>query len=80
MATIHGDILKGNTHTIILSLIEEQPMYGFQIATEVDRRSKGILHFKAGLLYLLFDSWKKKNWWKAIGVLPIKCRAADIIN
>jgi len=43
MATIQGDILKGNTVTLILTLIEEQPMYGFQISTEVDRRSKGIL-------------------------------------
>jgi PadR family transcriptional regulator, regulatory protein PadR len=38
---IGGDILRGNTLTLILSLLEEEPMYGFQIAREVERRSDG---------------------------------------
>lgn len=51
MAGISGDILKGHTLTIILSLLAEQPMYGFQIAKEIRRRSEGTLDFKEGLLY-----------------------------
>jgi DNA-binding PadR family transcriptional regulator len=35
MGIIGGDILKGNTLTLILNLLGEQPMYGFQIAKEV---------------------------------------------
>jgi PadR family transcriptional regulator PadR len=48
---IGGDILKGHTLTIILSLLAEQPMYGFQMAKEIRRRSGGTLDFKEGLLY-----------------------------
>jgi PadR family transcriptional regulator PadR len=46
-----GDILKGNTLTLILTLLGEQPMYGYQIAKEVERRSEGALRFRQGLLY-----------------------------
>ncbi len=51
MAGISGDILKGHTLTIIINLLAEQPMYGFQIAKEIRRRSQGALDFKEGLLY-----------------------------
>jgi len=51
MAAFSGDILKGNTLTLILTLIEEQPMYGFQIAKEIGRRSEGTFRFREGLLY-----------------------------
>jgi len=46
-----GNILKGNTLTLILTLLGEQPMYGYQIAKEVERRSDGALRFRQGLLY-----------------------------
>ncbi len=71
MKTIEGDILKGNTLTLILTLIEEQPMYGFQIAKEIGRRSEGTFRFREGLLYpalhqlekegLLESDWRRSN-------------------
>lgn len=65
MATIQGDILKGNTHTLILSLIEEQPMYGFQISTEINRRSGGTFRFREGLLYPALHQLEKKKLLEA---------------
>jgi DNA-binding PadR family transcriptional regulator len=65
MATIQGDILKGNTHTIILSLLKEQPMYGFQISTEINRRSEGIFRFREGLLYPALHQLEKKKLLEA---------------
>ena len=61
MATIGGDILKGNTLTLILGLLGEQPMYGFQIAKEVERRSEGTLRFREGLLYPALHQLKKEG-------------------
>jgi PadR family transcriptional regulator PadR len=61
MAVISGDILKGNTLTLILSLLEEQPMYGFQISREVERRSEGTLHFREGLLYPALHQLEKEG-------------------
>ena len=61
MSTIDGDILKGNTLTLILSLIEEQPMYGFEIAKEINRRSDGTLRFREGLLYPALHQLEKEG-------------------
>jgi PadR family transcriptional regulator PadR len=61
MAAISGDILKGNTLTLILSLLEEQPMYGFQISREVERRSEGTLRFREGLLYPALHQLEKEG-------------------
>ena len=51
MTNIDGDILKGHTLTLILTLIEEQPSYGFQLAKEIGRRSEGTFNFREGLIY-----------------------------
>jgi PadR family transcriptional regulator, regulatory protein PadR len=61
MTDIDGDILKGNTLTLILSLVEEQPMYGFQIAKEIGRRSEGALRFREGLLYPALHQLEKEG-------------------
>jgi PadR family transcriptional regulator, regulatory protein PadR len=61
METIHGDILKGNTLTLILTLIKEEPMYGLQISTEINRRSKGAFRFREGLLYPALHQLEKNK-------------------
>ena len=45
------EMLKGNTDTLLLALLEDEAMYGYQILKEVDRRSSGYFDFKEGTLY-----------------------------
>ena len=45
------ELLKGNTETLLLALLELEPMYGYQMAKEVDQRSSGYFAFKEGTLY-----------------------------
>ena len=45
------ELLKGNTETLLLSLLAEQPMYGYQIVKEMEKRSSGYFQFKEGTLY-----------------------------
>jgi PadR family transcriptional regulator PadR len=45
------EMLKGNTDTLLLALLELEPMYGYQIVKEVERRSSGYFAFKEGTLY-----------------------------
>ena len=45
------ELLKGNTETLLLALLEKEPMYGYQMAKEVDRRSRGYFAFKEGTMY-----------------------------
>jgi PadR family transcriptional regulator, regulatory protein PadR len=42
---------KGTTDIILLSILSERPMYGYEIIQELERRSQGYFTFKEGLLY-----------------------------
>ena len=45
------ELLKGSTETLLLSLLVDEVMYGYQLAKEMDRRSSGYFRFKEGTLY-----------------------------
>jgi PadR family transcriptional regulator PadR len=45
------ELLKGSTDSLLLSLINRQPTYGYQIIKELGKRSKGYFQFKEGTLY-----------------------------
>jgi PadR family transcriptional regulator, regulatory protein PadR len=45
------DVLKGSSNYLLLSLLEQQPMYGYQIVKELEARSQGYFVFKEGTLY-----------------------------
>ena len=45
------ELLKGSTESLLLCLVSQQPMYGYQIIKELERRSKGYFKFKEGTLY-----------------------------
>jgi PadR family transcriptional regulator PadR len=45
------ELLKGNTDSLLLSLINHQPIYGYQIIKELKKRSNGYFQFKEGTLY-----------------------------
>jgi PadR family transcriptional regulator PadR len=45
------DLRKGSARVLILAMLAEKPMYGYQIAKELKRRSKGYFAFKEGTLY-----------------------------
>ena len=45
------EMLKGNTETLLLALLENEAMYGYQIVKEVDQRSSGYFALKEGTLY-----------------------------
>ena len=45
------ELMKGNVDSLLLSLIGQQPMYGYQIIKELNKRSQGYFKFKEGTLY-----------------------------
>lgn len=45
------DWLKGSSDSLLLCLLEQQPMYGYQIIKELETRSQGYFKFKEGTLY-----------------------------
>jgi len=45
------EMLKGSTETLLLSLLKNQPMYGYQIIKELEEKSQGYFRFREGTLY-----------------------------
>src|SRR4030042_1171780 len=45
------DLLKGSSGYLLLSLLEQQAMYGYQVVKELEVRSQGYFRFKEGTLY-----------------------------
>ena len=45
------ELIKGSTESLLLCLIGQQPMYGYQIIKELEGRSQGYFKFKEGTLY-----------------------------
>ena len=45
------ELMKGSTDSLLLYLISQQPMYGYQIIKELERKSQGYFKFKEGTLY-----------------------------
>jgi len=46
-----GELLKGNTPTLILAVLAEGPRHGYAIAREIERRSQDALTLGEGSLY-----------------------------
>jgi PadR family transcriptional regulator, regulatory protein PadR len=45
------DLIKNSSDSFLLSLLEQQPMYGYKIVKELEKRSQGYFKFKEGTLY-----------------------------
>jgi PadR family transcriptional regulator PadR len=46
-----SDLRRGSVNVLVLGLLEEKPMYGYQLSKELRRRSNGYFEFKEGTLY-----------------------------
>lgn len=45
------ELMKGSSESLLLCLISQQPMYGYQIIKELEKKSQGYFKFKEGTLY-----------------------------
>jgi PadR family transcriptional regulator, regulatory protein PadR len=53
---------KGSAELLVLSLLENQPRHGYDIAHLIDLRSGGSIRFHAASLYPLLYRLEKRNW------------------
>ena len=45
------EFIKGSIDSLLLCLLSQQPMYGYQVIKELAGRSEGYFRFKEGTLY-----------------------------
>ena len=56
-----SQFLKGCARVVVLKVLSERPMYGYEIATILAERSDGILKLGQGTLYPLLYSLEEKG-------------------
>jgi PadR family transcriptional regulator PadR len=53
------ELLKGSTDSLLLTIIADGSMYGYQLIKEMERRSAGYFRFGEGTLYLALHRLEK---------------------
>ena len=56
-----NELVKGSIDSLLLCLIGQQPMYGYQIIKELENKSQGYFKYKEGTLYPALHRLEKAN-------------------
>ncbi|MFC0472273.1 PadR family transcriptional regulator [Halalkalibacter kiskunsagensis] len=59
---VNKEVLKGHIDTLILSILANKDMYGYELAKLVREKSKGKFELKEGTLYLSLKRLEKNKW------------------
>lgn len=62
---INKELLKGSTVTLLLTLLERNEMYGYEMIKEMEKRSAGVFLFKEGTLYPILHTLESEGWVQA---------------
>lgn len=62
--TVSSRISRGSAELAILSLLEQEPLYGFEIAKSIKERTGGALRFTLASLYPMLYELEKRGWIK----------------
>ena len=58
-------LVSGSMALLVMKLLEERDMYGYQMIEELKNRSDNTFHLKAGSLYPLLHSLEEKGYVSA---------------
>lgn len=66
-----AESLKGSSEVIVLSVLKEEPLYGYEIAKRIREQSKEFFAFGEGTLYPLLHKMEQQklleSYWKEVG-------------
>jgi DNA-binding PadR family transcriptional regulator len=63
--TIQPKIARGSAELAILALLDEQPLYGFEMAKRIEERTGGSLRFTMASLYPMLYELEKRGLLEA---------------
>lgn len=65
------ELLKGSTNLLVLSLLEKENMYGYQMIKKIQEQSNNLFEFQEGTLYPILHSLEEKglitSYWDETG-------------
>src|SRR5437016_14046621 len=56
------ELKKGSAELLILSLVQDRPRHGYDLAQLIELRSRGTLRFNVASLYPLLYRLEKRGW------------------
>ncbi|MCI8639647.1 MAG: PadR family transcriptional regulator [Coprococcus sp.] len=59
---VDKSLVSGSTTMLVLRLLEEKDMYGYEMIETLRSRSDNVFELKAGTLYPLLHSMAEKEW------------------
>ncbi len=59
---IKKELTKGSSSLLVLSVIGEKDMYGYEIIKEIEKRSNEVFTFKEGTLYPILHTFEKDGY------------------
>ena len=59
---VSRELLKGSTNMLVLSLLENENMYGYQMIKKLSEKSQNVFEFQEGTLYPILHSLEEKNY------------------
>jgi len=59
---VQPELKKGTAEVLILSLLENRPRHGYEIAKLIEERSKGVLEFHVASLYPMLYRLERRGW------------------
>lgn len=62
---IEKSLMSGSTPMLILSLLRERDMYGYEMVTQLQKRSDDTFRLKEGTLYPILHTMEKNGWVRA---------------
>lgn len=62
---INKTLISGSTSMLILSLLSQEDMYGYQMIEELEKKSDKTFQLKAGTLYPLLHGLEKDGYLKS---------------
>ena len=60
--SIDKSLISGSTSMLVMKLLEEQDMYGYQMIEELARRSNDVFQMKEGTLYPILHGLEKGKY------------------
>ena len=58
---VEKSLISGSTSMLLLKLLSEKDMYGYEMIETLEKRSNQVFHLKAGTLYPLLHSMEIKG-------------------
>lgn len=59
---VNKSLISGSTAMLILRLLEDKDMYGYEMIETLEKKSNNVFTLKAGTMYPLLHSLEEKNY------------------